>query len=276
VPTSTGDSITTAEIAAAWRGLGRPDQLVLGGGAVAAVGAALQLASGGRNANGSAGVAVVVLIVALAMIGLWLGGRRRRELLVYLSGLATSLVVLTALDLIPVVRYSGSLDAFGGPVGAVGRAIALAGAAATLAGAPPDRRVVRAPRSTDRTMLVAGTAALVIAWVLLLGVAEGFAMRPIDGLGLTAAILSVTATSTIDSAQARPGTTAVLAGIAALVVLDGLVSVLGGLGGLAGSGAVSLVALAVYILGGALLGAAAAVMARGSLTRPAATSPPSA
>jgi hypothetical protein len=242
---------------------------VTGGAAIAALGALVVLAGDGLNANGGAGPAPVVLGLAVLSAGLAAGGERVPPALRVAGGLAVALVALTMLDLVPVIRYSADLAPFGGLVAVSGRVIAAIGALVVLvavaAGIRRVRKVLEAPGSPDgpaadtapkrrrptpaRTLATFGAGMILVAWAVLLAVGEGFALRLIDGLGLAAAILAAAVASSATGDRLVPATFVrpVLAAVALLSVLDGLVAVVPYAGDLAASGPASVASFGVYL-----------------------------
>jgi hypothetical protein len=255
-----------ARLVATWNGLGRRDRLVLVGAIAVLVGALMMAISGGVGANGDGGIALVVALGAIAVVALRgaaivrPGTRDAAETV--LPGLALGLVAVTALDLVQPVRYSADLEVFGGPLGLAGRLVALLGAAVILAGTPPRR--LGSPSLAGR-LVVGGLLAMVAGWLLLLVLAEGFAMRSIESVGLFAVAVAATAPAPSGALRRGSGSIGVLARdivrpIAALtgtlVVFEGVLSVVGELGPLAGAPA-GVVGLVLYLAGGLLLAAAA-------------------
>lgn len=271
-----------AWITARWGGLRGPERVALVGASLATIGALVVTGTANRNANGAAGTAVVVLALAVADMGFVPVLRRRPDVAGVLVRWSSALAALAVLDMIQPIRYSGDLDVFGGAVGAAGRGLTLVGAGMLLAGVVVLRRgLVLPPQPAEprltpiRVLHGGGAALLVLAWLILLALADGFAMRAIDAIAVVSACLALPVADFTRrlgvparwSDLAATGPAAALASLAALIIFDGALVVVSGIGELTDSGVVNVAGFALYLTAGLTLVGAAIVSLIG-LIRP--------
>ena len=266
---STADPVRAASarawITARWGGLRGPERVVLVGASLATIGAIVVTGTANRNANGAASTAAVIVVLAVVGVGFVPVLRRRPDVVGVLVGWSSALTALAVLDLIHPIRYSGDLDVFGGAAGAVGRGLTVVGAGMLLAGVVALRRGLALPPRTAeprltpiRVLLGGGAALLVLAWFVLLALADGFAMRAIDAIAVASACLALPVADLTRrlavparwSDMVATGSPAALASLAALIIFDGVLVVVGRIGELTGSGLVNVAGVALYLLAG--------------------------
>jgi hypothetical protein len=239
-----------------WAGWDGSRRAVVAGAVVVVAGAALVLMTGGVNTNGGTGPAALVLALGLAAaVRAFLPPRFERWVPGGIAGgIVLAILAISVLELVPAVRYSGDLDPFGGLLGVVGRIVFLAGSVVLALGAVLARRGRGTPDAAEsgrrrptagRALAVLAAVAVVVGWALMTALGEGFAMRLVDALGITAVLLAAALRPAADGpawmALLRP----LLGGITVVVIVDTVLAIVPHLERIAGA-PLSLVAFGIH------------------------------